>query len=119
MYRVRIIQSFASAHNLREYDGECENLHGHNWRVEAYLASETLDRLGMVEDFKLFKRSLKAILGELDHTYINDLEYFKTVNPTSENMSKYIYDRLKETYGSMVERVVVWESDNAAAEYYE
>lgn len=117
MYRVRVKSHFSSAHNLREYQGNCENLHGHNWKVEAYLKSETLDKLGMVEDFKKFKKHLKVIMDSMDHTYINELEYFKTVNPTSENMAKYIYDRLAENYGSKVDKVVVWETDTSAAEY--
>ncbi|WP_022849824.1 6-carboxytetrahydropterin synthase QueD [Limisalsivibrio acetivorans] len=119
MYRVRVIKSFSAAHNLREYEGDCENLHGHNWRVEAYLAGEELDNIGMLVDFKVLKKRLKDVLDELDHQYINDLDYFKSVNPTSENMCRYIYMKLKETFGGMVERVVVWESDNSAAEYFE
>ena len=78
MYKVRIKSHFSSAHNLREYQGACERLHGHNWKVEAYLKSKTLDKLGMVEDFKMFKKHLNVIMDELDHEYINELEYFKT-----------------------------------------
>ena len=117
MYRVRIKSHFSSAHNLREYQGACERLHGHNWKVEAYLKSETLDKLGMVEDFKMFKKHLNVIMNELDHEYINELEYFKTVNPTSENMTKYIFDELAAAYGEKVDKVIVWETDTSAAEY--
>ena len=117
MFRVRIKTHFSSAHNLREYQGNCERLHGHNWHVEAYLKSETLNNLGMVEDFKDFKKHLKVIIDSLDHVYINEIEYFKTVNPTSENLAKYIYDKLAEHYGDKVDKVIVWETANASAEY--
>ncbi len=117
MYRVKIIKDFSSAHNLREYQGNCENLHGHNWKVEAYLKSKELDSLGMVEDFRNLKRELKAILDELDHVYLNELEYFKVVNPTSENISKYIFDKLAVYYGDKVDKVIVWENVDSASEY--
>ncbi len=119
MYRVKIRTNFSSAHNLREYKGNCENLHGHNWKVEAYLKSETLDRLGMVEDFREFKRNMRAIMEDLDHKYINEIEYFKTVNPTSENIARYIFMRLEAVYGKKTDRVIVWENDDSAAEYCE
>ena len=71
----------------------------------------------MVEDFKMFKKHLNVIMDELDHEYINELEYFKTVNPTSENIAKYIFDRLAVHYGEKVDKVIVWETDTSAAEY--
>jgi 6-pyruvoyltetrahydropterin/6-carboxytetrahydropterin synthase len=110
---------FSSAHNLRNYNGNCENLHGHNWKVEAILQGERLDNIGMLVDFKILKKHLKQILDELDHKYLNDTEYFSKVNPTSENMAQYIYNRLKESFGDLVFKVIVWESENAAAEYFE
>lgn len=119
MYRVKIKTHFSSAHNIREYKGNCENLHGHNWKVEATLKSETLDKLGMVEDFREFKKHMRLIMEDLDHKYINELEYFKTVNPTSENIAYYIFKRIQEVYGEKAESVVVWENDDSAAEYCE
>jgi 6-pyruvoyltetrahydropterin/6-carboxytetrahydropterin synthase len=119
MYRVRVIDNFSSAHNLRNYEGNCERLHGHNWKVEVYLQSEKLDDTGMLVDFKILKKELKNILGELDHIYLNEHNYFKTVNPTSENICKYIYDRLKEHFGNLMHKVLVWESENSVAEYFE
>lgn len=123
MYRVKIVKDFSSAHNLREYKGNCENLHGHNWKVEAYLKCVELDSLGMVDDFRNFKRHLKGILDELDHVYINELDYFKVVNPTSENLAKYIFDKLalcyvdKDDNRVSVDKIVVWENFDSAAEY--
>lgn len=110
---------FSSAHNLRGYEGNCERLHGHNWKVEVELQGDKLDNIGMLVDFKILKRSLKKILDELDHTYLNEHNYFKDVNPTSENMAKYIFDRLKNDFGDLVYKVSVWESHNAVAEYLE
>lgn len=119
MYRVRVRTKYSSAHNLRNYNGKCEHLHGHNWKVEAYLKSKELDHQDMVVDFKVFKKVLNEIIDEMDHVYINeDVEYFKTVNPTSENMAKYIFDRLEAHFGEKVDRVIVWETDIQAAEYY-
>ena len=103
----------------RHYKGNCENLHGHNWKVEATLKSDNLDRLGMVEDFRELKKHMRAIMEELDHKYINELEYFKAVNPTSENIAFYIFKRLKSIYGDRAEKVVVWENDDSSAEYSE
>ncbi|MGA1845813.1 6-carboxytetrahydropterin synthase QueD [Deferribacter abyssi] len=119
MYRLRVIDSFASAHFLRNYEGKCENLHGHNWRVEVYLEGEKLNETGLLIDFKEIKKELKSLLNGLDHIFLNDHEYFKKVNPTSENIAKYIYDKMKERFGNLIKSVVVWESDNAAAEYFE
>lgn len=119
MYRVRVIDSFSSAHNLRNYEGNCERLHGHNWKVEVYLQSEELDDVGMLVDFKILKKELKILLDSLDHIYLNEHPYFKEINPTSENMAKFIYDQLKEKFGKMVNKILVWESDNSVAEYFE
>jgi 6-pyruvoyltetrahydropterin/6-carboxytetrahydropterin synthase len=118
MYKVKIISDFSSAHNLRGYEGNCENLHGHNWKVEAYLKGDTLDNVGMLVDFRVFKKALKTILDDLDHKYLNEHPYFEVVNPTSENIAKYIFDELSKTFTGMVDKVVIWESDMAAAEYF-
>lgn len=120
MYRVRAVMSFGGAHNLRNYHGKCENLHGHNWRVEAYLAGENLDDTEMLVDFTVLKKKLKEILDVLDHKYLNEqVEFFKEHNPTSENIARFIYLRLKESFGHLTDRVVVWETDIQAAEYWE
>ncbi|WP_303850510.1 6-carboxytetrahydropterin synthase QueD [Seleniivibrio woodruffii] len=120
MYRVRVIQQFNGAHNLRNYNGKCENLHGHNWRVEAYLKGDRLNETEMLVDFTVLKKRLKDILEELDHKYLNEqVEFFITNNPTSENIARFIYGRLKETFGGLTEKVMVWETDVQSAEYFE
>jgi len=118
MFSVRVEAKFSSAHNLRGYKGKCESLHGHNWRVEAEARSETLDTTGMVMDFTIFKKALNAILADLDHRYLNKLAPFVKTNPTSENIARYIYGRLKKKIPALV-WVVVWENDACSARYEE
>jgi len=117
MYKIKIEGDFSSAHNLRGYKGKCEDLHGHNWKVEVAVASPKLDRIGMVMDFKFLKEKLNRLLDSLDHKYLNNISYFKKVNPTSENIAKYIYDKLKVIIPNL-QTVTVWESDKASAAYY-
>lgn len=118
MFTIKIRNEFSSAHNLRGYKGKCENLHGHNWKVEAEISKENLDKCGMVRDFRDIKKYLSEILERLDHKHINNLAYFKKHNPTSENIAKYIYDSLKKHFEGLVQ-VTVWESDNSSASYRE
>ncbi len=116
MYNIKVTANFSSAHNLRGYKGKCENLHGHNWKVEAVAAKKVLDKIGMVLDFKIMKKELNAILDILDHSYLNKIPYFEKVNPTSENIAKYVYDLMKVRAPAIVS-VTVWESDNSCATY--
>ncbi|MBU0503925.1 MAG: 6-carboxytetrahydropterin synthase QueD [Candidatus Omnitrophica bacterium] len=118
MYKVKVEASFSSAHNLRGYKGKCEELHGHNWRVEAVAGKTKLDRIGFVLDFKYMKKVLGDTLEKLDHKYLNELPYFKKVNPTSENIAKYIYDRLKRGIPGLIS-VTVWENPASCAIYEE
>ena len=120
MYHLMIKTSFAAAHNLINYQGDCENLHGHNWRVEVTVAARELDYAGLGIDFKILKQQANQILDRLDHKYLNDLEPFKQNSPSSENISRYLFDSLSDELNSdnvTVERVNVWESDNACASY--
>jgi len=116
MYTIKISDEFCGAHNLRGYEGKCENLHGHNWKVEVELVKDKLDNIGMVLDFKEVKERLKKILVNLDHKYLNDIAYFKKNNPTSEIIAKYIYDLLKEKLIG-INKVTIWETDTSSASY--
>jgi len=116
MYSVKVEANFSSAHNLRGYKGKCERLHGHNWKVELVAAKRRLDKIGMVLDFRFIKDKLNAVLEKLDHEYLNNLPYFKKVNPTSENIAKYIFDQLKPGVPE-IKSVTVWESDSSSATY--
>jgi len=114
MYEVKVISEFCGAHNLRHYKGKCEDLHGHNWKVEVSVAGDKLDELGMIVDFRELKVELKKVLEILDHKLLNDLDFFKKINPTSENIAKYIYDKL----GLKPAKITVWETETSAATYY-
>jgi len=120
MYHLTIQTHFAAAHNLLNYQGDCENLHGHNWKVEVTVQTENLDEAGLGIDFKILKRHTKNVMDYLDHKYLNDLEAFKGISPSSEHISKFIYDRLATSlseYDVQLEKITVWESDNAYATY--
>jgi len=120
MYRLMIKTSFAAAHNLINYQGDCENLHGHNWRVEVVVSAKELDKAGLGIDFKILKKQTNSLLDELDHKYLNDLTPFKNDSPSSENISRYLFERLTETLNNeniTVEKINVWESENACASY--
>ncbi len=120
MYELVVEKTFAGAHNLRGYDGDCEKLHGHNWRVEVTLKAEKLNEIGMVMDFKIVKKKLGEILSHFDHSYLNELSEFKQENPTTENVSKVIYNNLSAQLPPeiFVAKVKTWESEKCAAAYY-
>jgi len=122
MYRLKVVTSFAAAHNLNNYQGECENLHGHNWRVEVCVTARELDKAGLCIDFKILKAETKELLATLDHKYLNDLAQFKDLSPSSENISRYLFHELGRRLNNdniKVEMITVWESDFACASYYE
>ncbi|NPA15136.1 MAG: 6-carboxytetrahydropterin synthase QueD [Deferribacteres bacterium] len=118
---LRVIDSFSAAHFLREYQGACENLHGHNWRVELEVVGDELDETGLLVDFKRLKAVLKEVLDVLDHRLLNEIPPFDRVNPSSENIARFIFceagKRLPESV--KVKSVAVWESDRACAVYFE
>jgi 6-pyruvoyltetrahydropterin/6-carboxytetrahydropterin synthase len=120
MYQITIETHFSSAHRLRDYNGECERLHGHNWKVEISVASDVLSDLGMVMDFKDLKSNVKPLIGKLDHQYLNEIPPFNEINPTTENISKYLFDefsKLINTDQIKVTKVEVWESTTSSASY--
>ncbi|HDT14872.1 MAG TPA: 6-carboxytetrahydropterin synthase QueD [Firmicutes bacterium] len=121
MYELMVKSDFASAHNLRDYKGKCERLHGHNYTVEAYFESRELRENGLAVDFTVLKAALNAVTEELDHKYLNeDVEFFKKNNTSAENIAKYIFDSLKDkTEPAKVVKVCVFESEKARACYYE
>jgi 6-pyruvoyltetrahydropterin/6-carboxytetrahydropterin synthase len=122
MYEIKIESSFSGAHRLTDYDGKCENLHGHNWKVEIFVSSSELAEDGMVLDFRKLKEITQAVLETLDHRYLNEIPYFAEINPSSENIAKYIFDHLKDRLEggqANLTKVTAWESAGACASYYE
>jgi 6-pyruvoyltetrahydropterin/6-carboxytetrahydropterin synthase len=120
MYHLTVHSHFAAAHNLLNYQGDCENLHGHNWKVEVTVGAHQLDRSGLGVDFKVLKRETKKILGQLDHTYLNQLPDFHEISPSSENIARYLFEKLAAVLNDgnvRVEKVNVWESDYACASF--
>ena len=121
MYELKIITEFAAAHNLRNFRGKCEALHGHNWKVEVVVSDADLDESGVVLDFAEVKAATKEIMAEIDHRYLNDLPFFTKNNPSSENIARYIFERLQNALNDdrvRVRRVSAWESQDACATYF-
>ena len=122
MFEVTIIKSFSAAHLLSEIGGKCEELHGHNFKVEVTVGAPDLNSEGILIDFRLLKVWFKDILDQMDHQHLNDLPFFKGKNPSSENIACFLY---KEMQGKVTEsrvkilRVKVWESESAAVTYTE
>ena len=123
MFRLKVQDYFSSAHYLRNYKGSCENLHGHNWKVELLVEGSQLNNLDILIDFKTLKSILKETLNELDHKLLNEIPYFKNVNPSSERLEEYIFKKIKDKlsqYSNIkVKEVTVYETDKVSATYYE
>ena len=120
MYEVTVKKSFAAAHLLKDIGGKCEELHGHNFVVEVSVAASQLNQEGLLIDFRTLKKWTDDILTELDHKHLNNIPCFKNLNPSSENIARFIYDRITEKAQREkfeLSRVTVWESDNARVSY--
>jgi 6-pyruvoyltetrahydropterin/6-carboxytetrahydropterin synthase len=122
MYEVSVDESFAAAHNLRGYKGKCEDLHGHNYKVRVTLAGKELDSVGLLYDFVHIKQVIQGVIRSLDHKYLNELKPFDVLNPSAENIARYIYDEAakqlpRAANGAGISSITVWESDVTAATY--
>ena len=121
-YTMKILLDFAAAHLLRDYDGVCNRLHGHNWKVEVLVTATELDDVGMGMDFKVIKDATRELIGKLDHRNLNDIPPFDKINPTAENISEYLYSELSgmlNTDGIKVSAVTLWETDRASVTFTE
>lgn len=118
MYELKVQMYFSAAHHLLNYEGDCENQHGHNWLVEAFVRGEKLDKSNILIDYKVLKTELKEVLNYLDHEDINELPEFQGVSPSSETISKFIYDKMKEKI-SIMSKINVWETPTSCASYFE
>jgi 6-pyruvoyltetrahydropterin/6-carboxytetrahydropterin synthase len=122
MFEVSVEETFSSGHALRGYRGKCENVHGHNYRVRVTLAGPRLDGIGLLVDFAELKRVLRGVIAGIDHQFLNDLEPFRTVNPSAENLAKYFYEETTRGLKSLPEgagitEVIVWETDTSSARF--
>lgn len=124
MYEATVEVSFAAAHNLRDYAGKCARLHGHNFRVQVTAESETLDDVGMVIDFTILKGLVRELLEELDHGYLNEIPPFDKINPTTEAVARYLWERVSAGVRERapdrdvrIARVWVQETDANSAAY--
>ena len=95
MFEVRVTADFAAAHFLKDYNGKCENLHGHNYKVYAHVRGPKLNEGGMLMDFSKLKEALRQVCKQLDHTNLNDLAVFEQ-NPSAERIAMYIYNAVVE-----------------------
>ena len=122
MYEVTIIKSFSAAHLLSQVGGKCEELHGHNFKVELSVGAAELNSSGLLIDFRLVKQWLGEIFEEIDHKHLNEIPFFAKLNPSAENVARFIAERispLAKKEGVKVTRVKVWESENAFVTYEE
>ena len=120
MYEVTVKRSFSAAHLLREIGGKCEELHGHNFFVEVSVAAPSLNEEDLLIDFRMVKQWTDEVLDLLDHKYLNELEYFKNINPSSERIAHFLFDRIdaKARQAAVkLSRVTVWESENSRVSY--
>ncbi|MFH1360903.1 MAG: 6-carboxytetrahydropterin synthase QueD [Candidatus Omnitrophota bacterium] len=119
MFELVIRGEFAASHRIKGHNGKCKNLHGHTWKVEAVLLASRLNSIGLTVDFKILKKTLDTFLDQLDHSYLNDLPFFKTKNPSTENIAKFIFEGLAKQFRPLrLKQVTVWESDRAGLTYY-
>lgn len=121
MFELKIVNHFAAAHQLTMVAKKCENLHGHNWKVEVCVRGDRLNDAGVLVDFGILKGYVKEIMQRLDHRFLNELPYFENDAPSSEKIAVYIANSLQEAItgsGVRVSRVTTWESDDACATYF-
>lgn len=122
MWELTIQTDFSAAHQLRHYQGKCEHLHGHNWRVEITVRCRELDNRGIAVDFNDLKNAARQVMEKLDHTLLNELEIFAGQNPSAENVARYVHQELSQivnTANNWVWRVCVHETPGCAAAYLE
>jgi 6-pyruvoyltetrahydropterin/6-carboxytetrahydropterin synthase len=122
IFEVYVKTHFSAAHSLRGYPGDCQRIHGHNWIVEAYVRCSELDLIGIGIDFRDIKQSVKEVLNELDHFNLNELEPFREINPTSENIARFLYKSLSRRLNTetvRISKIKVSETPGAGAYYWE
>ena len=122
MFEVSVEQTFAAGHALRNYNGACENVHGHNFKVRVTLEGKQLDEAGMLVDFLDVKKYMKEIIARLDHQFLNEIAPFDVINPSAENIAEYFFQQLhtpltENPVPVQISEVRVWETDIQSACY--
>ena len=120
MFEVSVEYSFAAGHALRGYKGKCENVHGHNSKVRVTVVGEKLNSIGLLMDFSDLRAAVKGLVEQFDHHFLNDLEPFREMNPSAENLACYLGTELQSKIqgdGLRVGNVTVWETDTTSASY--
>jgi len=120
MFEVSVEETFAAGHALRNYKGKCENVHGHNYRVQVTVEGAELDSIGLLVDFGAIKKAIRGVVERVDHQFLNDLEPFSVANPSAENLARYFYDEILRGLGTSpahIREVRIWETDTTSASY--
>ena len=120
MYELKTVSHFAAAHRLTMVGEKCENMHGHNWKIEVHVSGEKTDAAGVLVDFGVIKKHVREIMAMLDHKYLNELDYFQHNQPSSENIAYFVATELQkriDNQAASVCRVTAWESEDACATY--
>lgn len=122
MFEVSVEQTFAAGHALRNYKGKCENVHGHNFRVQVVIEGERLDETGLLVDFIDVKDAMRAVIDRLDHVFLNDIPPFDVKNPSAENIAEHFYEEMSRRLAATpvpirIREVKVWETDIQSASY--
>lgn len=122
MFEVSVEQTFAAGHALRNYKGKCENVHGHNFKVQVVIEGEKLDDTGLLVDFIDVKTVMRAVIDRLDHQFLNDVPPFDVKNPSAENIAEYFYQEMTSGLSSTpvpirIREVKIWETDIQSATY--
>jgi 6-pyruvoyltetrahydropterin/6-carboxytetrahydropterin synthase len=120
MFEVSVEYGFSAGHALRNYKGKCENIHGHNYRVQVTVAGQKLNEAGLLVDFADLRRKIQSVTAALDHQFLNQVAPFDQLNPSAENLAKYINDQIQgelRNQGLRIQAVTVWETDASSATY--
>lgn len=120
MFELKVITHFAAAHQLTMVGEKCENLHGHNWKIEVRVRGDALDEAGVLIDFGIVKQHVREIMKTLDHKFLNDLPMFENRQPSSERIAAYVAEQMQQRLSPdniRVAGVTAWESENASATY--
>jgi 6-pyruvoyltetrahydropterin/6-carboxytetrahydropterin synthase len=120
LFEISIEHSFSAAHALRDYKGQRENTHGHNYKVRVAVEGEGLDATGLLVDFVDLRDAVRSVVDRFDHQFLNEVPPFDTLNPSAENIARYFCQEIEPKVnqkGARLQAVTVWETDTSCATY--